>query len=219
MDWKWMALTRALTVSAAILVAACGKGDAAEGPATPAPGAAKTAVAAVPSPTPADEAPVASDPRDPVVVALPSTEVELGDEPDDAPHVDRALRMTAPREGDQVIGRGFVLEGVPDDVTIYWPKGGDGENTYVIYDAGFDHVATIVEAPASVPGPARFDPASLAWTALPSFAVWPSELAAGQKKRGAGKTTRFTGPRFDYRVDRLGPLPWLAEGFAYRVDP
>jgi hypothetical protein len=174
-----------------------------------------------PAASPADlgAAPVPSDPRDPVAVALPADELELGAEPDDAPHVDKALRIAAPRDGDRVIGRGFVIDGVPDDVTVYWPQGDEGENVYVIYDGGLDHVATIVEAPVATPGPARFDPAEVRWAATRGFEVWPSDFAAGQQQRGPGRTAAFDGPRFRYRLDALVALPWLTGGFRYRVDP
>jgi|GEM_PF-2735262 len=205
--------------AASLLAAACGKGDAAPEGQMSAPAPAVSPAAAKPGARAAIEAEVESDPRGPIAVALPNTELELGDEPDDAPHVDRALRMAAPREGDRVIARGFVIEGVPEDYTIYWPKGGDAANTYLVYDAGHDHVATIVETPAATAGPDRFDPAELSWEALEAFDVWPSEFASSQTKRGPGKRTRFSGPRFSYRIDRLVPLPWLNDGFAYRVDP
>ena len=217
-----MARSRALPclAAAALIASACGKAESPP-PATNTAPPVATAGASPPVDGPAGmgEAPVPSDPRDPVAVALPTDELELGEEPDDAPHVDAALRIAAPREGDRVIGRGFVIDGVPDDVTVYWPRGDDGENVYVVYDGGLDHVATLVEAPVAAPGPPRFDPAEVRWESGRRFEVWPSDFAAGQKKRGPGRTAAFTGPRFRYRVDAIAALPWLTAGFRYRVDP
>lgn len=202
----------------ALAGAACGGKESAPSASTPAavdPSAAtEPAPGAVPEPEPA------SDPAPSALAPAPDDLDPEEPEAGDTPHLDRALRVAMPREGDLVRGRGFTIEGVPDDVTWYWPDDTGPERIYLAFDAVYEHVATVREledpsarAPADRPGDVRLED-----TGRP-FAVWPSSLAPSQKKRGPGKAARFPGRGYRYELETLVLLPWLVPGFRFTPNP
>ncbi len=149
----------------------------------------------------------------------PPPEPEDDEGLDDAPHVDRRLRLQIEPVADVIPGVGFVIEGVPDDVTFYWPVKSSQQNVYIVFDEGFDHVATIEERPRSDGGtPVTLDADALTWTPTPRFSVWPSSFAASQTKQGPGRQARLRGPAYEYRIETLVDLPWLIEGFTFRGE-
>ncbi|MCB9733608.1 MAG: hypothetical protein H6745_13495 [Deltaproteobacteria bacterium] len=217
--WDRAAVT--MVAAALLAIGGCGK----DGPApTPAAAVSGARAEAVPTPAPA----AGPRPRRPAEEALDDAPTEApsegddeagADEPEagDTPHLDPALRVALEREGDVVRGRGFSVEGVPDDVTWYFPDDTGPERVYLVFDEVYEHVATVreMEDPAARAASDRPDAGTTLEDTGEPFAIWPSSLAPSQKKRGPGKRARFAGRGYRYQVDALVPLPWLTRGFRF----
>ncbi|MFT7578885.1 MAG: hypothetical protein ACI9MR_000547 [Myxococcota bacterium] len=220
-----MWISAAALVVAPMMITACGSSDA-DTAATAAP--AKPEASAAPGPSAVSATPAAAQSRNvrahkPPRVIAPTPKMGItiqpsaNEEPDDAPHVDRALRAIVEPDGDIISGPGFAIAGVPDDFTVYNPVVGRRRSVFLVFDAAMEHVVTISVVPARAAAPKPLGPTlakdAVKTAPLPAFSIWKSSFAASQKKKGPGTRHDFRSNRWTYQVDTLVDLPWLLAGW------